>query len=62
MDIQFLPDIEMTCEHCDGTRYSNDVDSIVYHGHSIKDVMSLTILEALDVFKYIRRLKRNCRL
>ena len=33
MDIQFLLDIEMTCEHCDGTRYSNDVDSIMYHGY-----------------------------
>lgn len=59
MDIQFLPDIEMTCEHCDGTRYSNDVDSIMYHGHSIKDVMSLTILEALDVFKDIKKIKEK---
>ena len=33
MDIQFLLDIEMTCEHCDGTRYSNDEDSIMYHGY-----------------------------
>ncbi len=33
MDIQLLQDIEMTCEHCDGTRYSNDVDSIMYHGY-----------------------------
>ena len=41
MDMQFLPDIEMTCEHCDGTRCSNDVDSILYHVYSIKDVMSL---------------------
>jgi len=59
MDIQFLPDIEMTCEHCDGTRYSNDVDSIMYHGYSIKDVMSLTILEALDVFKDIKKIKEK---
>lgn len=59
MDIQFLPDIEMTCEHCDGTRYSNDVDSIMYHGYSIKDVMSLTILESLDVFKDIKKIKEK---
>ena len=51
MDVQFLPDIEMTCSVCDGTRYSNDVDNILYNKYSIKDVMRLTIRQALEVFK-----------
>ena len=55
MDVQFLPDIEMECNFCDGTRYSNNVDNILYNNYSIKDVMKLTIRQALEVFKEIRR-------
>ena len=58
MDVQFLPDIEMTCSVCDGTRYSNDVDNILYNNYSIKDVMRLTIRQALEVFKDNKKNKR----
>ena len=51
MDVQFLPDIEMPCNSCDGTRYSHDADNIYYNKYSIKDIMRLTIKEALEVFK-----------
>ena len=51
MDVQFLPDIEMTCNSCDGTRYSIEVDNIYYNEYSIKDVMKLTIRQALEIFK-----------
>ena len=57
MDVQFLPDIEMTCSVCDGTRYSNDVDNILYNNYSIKDVMGLTIRQALEVFKDNKKIK-----
>ena len=57
MDVQFLPDIEMVCEACDGMRYSHDVDEITYHGYSIKDVMGLTISQALEVFKDHKKIK-----
>ena len=57
MDVQFLPDIEMTCDACDGTRYSHDVDNIYYNEYSIKDVMKLTIRQALEVFKDNKKIK-----
>ena len=57
MDVQFLPDIEMACSVCDGTRYSNDVDNILYNNYSIKDVMKLTIRQALEVFKDNKKIK-----
>lgn len=59
MDIQFLPDIEVTCDHCNGTRYSDEVKKIKYHDHSIKDVMTLTIQEALEVFKDTKKIKEK---
>ena len=57
MDVQFLPDIEMTCNSCDGTRYSNEVDNIFYNKYSIKDVMKLTIRQALEVFKDNKKIR-----
>ena len=57
MDVQFLPDIEMTCNACDGTRYSDDVDKICYNNYSIKDVMKLTIRQAVEVFKDNKKIR-----
>lgn len=57
MDVQFLPDIEMTCNSCDGTRYSPDVDNIFYNKYSIKDVMKLTIGQAVEVFKDNKKIR-----
>lgn len=51
LDIQFLPDIETKCEASHGTRYSKDVDNIFYENYSIKDVMNLTIKQAISIFK-----------
>lgn len=48
MDVQFLPDVEMTCPDCDGLRYSNEAGEITYNGLSISDLMSLTVDEALE--------------
>lgn len=48
MDVQFLPDVEITCPECDGLRYDRKVDEIRYNGLSIADIMGLTIDEALE--------------
>ena len=48
MDVQFLPDVEMTCPDCDGLRYSKEAGEITYNGLSISDLMSLTVDEALE--------------
>jgi excinuclease ABC subunit A len=48
MDVQFLPDVEMTCSDCEGLRYDKKVEDITYNGLSIADIMSLTIDEALE--------------
>ena len=50
MDVQFLPDVEIDCPNCDGLRYSKEAEQVKYNDISIKDVMALTIAEAIDVF------------
>lgn len=57
MDVQFLPDIEIVCDSCNGTRYSHSVDNTYYNEYTIKDVMSLTIKEALEIFKENKKIK-----
>ncbi len=53
MDVQFLPDVEITCPDCNGLRYSSEADEISLNGLSIKDIMALTIDEAIDEISII---------
>lgn len=48
MDVQFLPDVEMTCPDCEGSRYNPDIEKTKFNGLSLADIMSLTIDEALE--------------
>ena len=48
MDVQFLPDVEMTCPDCDGSRYNENIEKTRFNGLSLADIMSLTIDEALE--------------
>ena len=50
IEMQFLPDIELPCESCNGTRYKRDAQSILYNGKSITDVLAMTVDEALSYF------------
>ena len=48
MDVQFLPDVEMVCPDCGGTRYNSDIEKVEYNGLSLADIMGLTVDEALE--------------
>lgn len=48
MDVQFLPDIEMTCPECEGTRYDKNIEKTKYNALSLADIMGLTVDEALE--------------
>ena len=51
VDMQFLDDVRVPCEACEGTRYQSDVLSLHYQGRSIAEVLALTIDEALEFFE-----------
>ena len=59
MDVQFLPDVEITCPDCDGSRYDKKVEEITYNGLSIADVMSLTADEALEELFGLEKVTRK---
>jgi excinuclease ABC subunit A len=50
VDMQFLDDVRVPCEHCRGSRYRPEVRRICIDGRSIVDVLSLTVEEACEVF------------
>ncbi len=50
VDMQFLPDVRLICESCEGTRYRKDVKFIEYNGKNIIDVLDMTIDEAAAHF------------
>ena len=50
VEMQFLADIELPCEECNGTRYKAAILDIKYKGKSIYDVLSMTVKEALVYF------------
>ena len=55
VEMQFLPDIELECETCKGTRYKREARNILFRGKSIVDVLNMTIDEAVEFFKGIKR-------
>ena len=50
IEMQFLSDVYVTCEACEGARFTKEVLAVRYRGKSIKDVLSLTVSEALSFF------------
>ena len=50
IEMQFLPDVYVPCEVCEGKRYNREALEIHYKGRSIADVLEMTIEEALEVF------------
>jgi len=61
LEMQFLADVELTCDDCQGTRFKPEVLEVKYKGRNIHDVLQLTIREAIlffkDTSKLVSRLK-----
>src|ERR1700723_3358960 len=50
VEMQFLADVELPCEDCNGTRYQAKVLNVEYKGKNIHDVLQMTVKEALRFF------------
>ena len=50
IEMQFLPDIYVTCDECKGRRYNSETLTIKYKGKTISDVLDMTVEEALKFF------------
>jgi excinuclease ABC subunit A len=50
VEMQFMADVELTCENCKGMRFKKDILEVRYSGKNIYDVLEMTIDEAIDFF------------
>ncbi|MEL6715168.1 MAG: excinuclease ABC subunit A, partial [Planctomycetota bacterium] len=51
VEMQFLSDLWLTCEECDGSRYAPEILEVRYRGRSIADVLAMSVEEALAFFE-----------
>ncbi|MBE0667624.1 MAG: excinuclease ABC subunit A, partial [Bacteroidales bacterium] len=50
VEMQFMADVELTCETCKGMRFKRDILEVRFHGKNIFDVLEMTIDEAIEFF------------
>ncbi len=59
IEMNFLPDVYITCPKCQGRRYNRETLEVRYKGKSISDVLDMNIGEALEFFDSMPRIKRK---
>lgn len=59
IEMNFLPDVYVHCEKCNGKRYNRDTLEIRYKGKSISDVLDMTVDEAVDFFTNVPYIYRK---
>jgi excinuclease ABC subunit A len=58
VEMNFLPDVFVTCSECEGRRYNKETLNILYRGKNIADVLEMTIEEAKDFFEHHPKIAR----
>jgi excinuclease ABC subunit A len=59
IEMNFLPDVYVKCETCDGRRYNRETLEVRYNGKSINDVLNMSIEEAVPFFEHIPFINRK---
>ena len=49
--MQFMADVKLNCESCNGKRFKKEVLEVKFHEKDISDILDLTVDEAIDFFK-----------
>ncbi len=53
IEMQFMPDVYITCEVCDGKQYNNEALEVLFNDKSIADVLDMSVAEASDFFAFV---------
>ena len=56
IEMNFLPDVFVTCDECNGKRYNRETQEVRYKGKSISDVLDMTINQGVEFFSTIKNI------
>ena len=59
IEMHFLPDVYVTCETCHGKRYNRETLEVKFKGHSIADVLDMTVEDATEFFKAVPSIREK---
>ncbi len=59
IEMQFLPDVYVTCEVCKGKRFNRETLEVKFKGKNISEILDLTVEEALEIFENIPQIRRK---
>ncbi|MDE6376097.1 MAG: excinuclease ABC subunit UvrA, partial [Ligilactobacillus sp.] len=59
IEMNFLPDVYVPCEVCHGARYNSETLEVEYKGKNIAQILEMNVLEALEFFSAIPKIKRK---
>ncbi|WP_369998158.1 excinuclease ABC subunit UvrA [Winogradskyella sp.] len=57
IEMQFMADVHLTCDTCNGKRFKKEVLEVTFEGKSIDDILNMTIDDAIDFFKTHKQTK-----
>ena len=55
VEMQFMADIYLKCEHCDGSRYKSETKDVKFGGKDISELLAMTVADALVFFKEVNQ-------
>ena len=59
IEMQFLPDVYITCEVCEGKQYNREALEVLFNGKNIADILSMSVFEAMNFFDFIPALSNR---
>ncbi|GAA0672224.1 excinuclease ABC subunit UvrA [Natronoarchaeum mannanilyticum] len=62
IEMNFLSDVHVPCEECDGARYNDETLDVEYKGKTIAEVLEMSVEEAYDFFEHDSRIERRLKL